>query len=91
MTPAEIATHRCSLNSKEARRLATIEQFGMAGRHRLLVADAGGTVQGYAGSMRFRPKPAYETTVETTIYCSPEAAGKGIGSRLYAAPTRQPT
>jgi phosphinothricin acetyltransferase len=35
--------------------------------------------------MRFRPKAAYETTVETTIYCAPEAAGKGIGSQLYAA------
>jgi len=24
-------------------------------------------------------------TVETTIYCAPEAVGKGLGSRLYAA------
>jgi len=27
---------------------------------------------------------AYETTVETTIYCAPESTGKGIGRRLYA-------
>jgi phosphinothricin acetyltransferase len=35
--------------------------------------------------MRWRPKAAYDTTVETTVYCAPEVVGKGIGSRLYAA------
>jgi phosphinothricin acetyltransferase len=60
-------------------------QFGAVGRYRLLVAEGAGEVIGYAGTTRFRPKAAYETTVETTIYCAPDAAGKGIGSRLYAA------
>jgi phosphinothricin acetyltransferase len=59
-------------------------QFGETGRHRLLVAEQNGIVMGYAGSTRFRPKMAYETTVETTIYCAPEAVGKGIGNSLYA-------
>jgi phosphinothricin acetyltransferase len=67
------------------RREAWFAQFGGAGRHRLLVAERDAGVIGYAGTTRFRPKAAYETTVETTIYCAPEAAGKGIGSRLYAA------
>lgn len=66
-------------------RAAWFEQFAPAGRHRLLVAEEGGRVLGYAGSMRWRPKAAYETTVETTIYCSPDAAGRGVGSRLYGA------
>src|SRR6266404_5188422 len=35
--------------------------------------------------MRFRTEAGYDTTVETTIYCAPEAVGKGIGNRLYAA------
>jgi phosphinothricin acetyltransferase len=60
-------------------------QFSETGRYRLLVAEENGVVVGYAGTTRFRPKPAYETTVETTIYCAPEAVGKGIGSRLYSA------
>lgn len=60
-------------------------QFGAAGRHRLLVAEKRGAVLGYVGTMRFRPKAAYETTVETTIYCAQEAIGKGIGSLLYPA------
>lgn len=58
-------------------------QFGAAGRYRLLVAEDDGIVMGYAGTTRFRPKAAYETTVETTVYCAPEAVGKGIGRRLY--------
>jgi len=60
-------------------------QFGPTGRHRLLVAEEDGRVLGYAGTTRFRPKAAYETTVETTIYCAQQAVGKGIGSRLYGA------
>ncbi len=67
------------------RRAAWFEQFGLTGRHRLLVAEDDSLVVGYAGTTRFRPKAAYDTTVETTIYCSPEMAGRGIGSRLYAA------
>jgi phosphinothricin acetyltransferase len=66
------------------RRAAWFGQFGATGRYRLLVAEENGVVIGYAGTTRFRPKPAYETTVETTIYCAPEAVGKGIGRRLYA-------
>src|SRR5207253_5040867 len=49
------------------------------------VAEKNGLVVGYAGTTRFRPKPAYDTTVETTVYCSSETIGKGVGSRLYAA------
>ncbi len=67
------------------RREPWFAQFAAKGRHRLLVAEDDSRVIGYAGTMRFRPKAAYETTVETTIYCAPESAGKGIGSRLYAA------
>ena len=66
-------------------RVAWFEQFGLTGRYRLLVAEENGVILGYAGTTRFRPKAAYDTTVETTIYCAPEATGKGIGSRLYAA------
>jgi phosphinothricin acetyltransferase len=66
------------------RREAWFSQFATTGRHRLLVAEENEVVIGYAGTTRFRPKAAYETTVETTVYCAPEAVGKGIGKRLYA-------
>jgi|HubBroStandDraft_3_1064219.scaffolds.fasta_scaffold05833_3 phosphinothricin acetyltransferase len=67
------------------RREPWFDQFSPAGRYRLLVAEDAGEVVGYAGTIRFRPKAAYETTVETTIYCHPATTGKGVGSRLYAA------
>jgi phosphinothricin acetyltransferase len=67
------------------KRAAWLAQFGPTGRYRLVVAEISSNVVGYAGTTRFRPKPAYETTVETTVYCAPGAAGKGIGTRLYSA------
>lgn len=66
-------------------RISWFEQFGAKGRYRLLVAEENGVIVGYAGTTRFRPKAAYDTTVETTIYCAPESQSKGIGSRLYGA------
>jgi phosphinothricin acetyltransferase len=64
-------------------RVQWFQQFANTGRYRLLVAEDGGTI--LAGTTRFRPKAAYETTVETTIYCAPQAIGKRIGRRLYEA------
>ena len=67
------------------RRKPWFEQFALQGRHRLLVAEQDGGVIGYAGTTGFRPKAAYDTTVETTVYCAHECMGKGVGKRLYAA------
>lgn len=57
--------------------------YAVDGRHRLFVAEDGGQVIGFAGSSRFRPKPAYLTSIEVSVYVSPEATGRGAGSRLY--------
>ena len=65
------------------RRAAWFSQFSSSGRYRLFVAEESGSVLGYAGTSRFRPKAAYETTVETSVYCAPDAVSKGIGSQLY--------
>jgi phosphinothricin acetyltransferase len=53
------------------------------GRHRLFVAVSGDDVIGYASSSRFRPKPGYDTSVETSIYLAPDAVGRGAGKKLY--------
>jgi phosphinothricin acetyltransferase len=68
----------------EARR-PWLAQFSAAGPHRLFVAEADGVLLGYAGSHQFRTKAAYDTTVETTIYCAHDATARGIGRALYAA------
>ena len=67
------------------RRVSWFEQFATSGRYRLVVAKNGPMIVGYASTTRFRPKPAYETTVESTVYCAPDCAGRGIGARLYNA------
>jgi phosphinothricin acetyltransferase len=66
-------------------RIPWFEQFAESGRHRLLVAEVNGKVAAYAGTTRFRPKPAYDTTVETTIYCAHDSTGHGLGGHLYTA------
>ena len=57
--------------------------YATTGRHRLLVAVEGNDVLGYASSSPFRPKEAYETSVETSVYLRPEATGRGVGRLLY--------
>jgi phosphinothricin acetyltransferase len=66
----------------EARR-EWFTHYGETGRHRLLIAVSEGRIVGYASSSRFRTKPAYETSVETSVYVAPDAVGRGAGSRLY--------
>ena len=67
-------------------RLAWFDEHKPAGRHRLLVAtESGGRCVGCASTSRWRPKPAYETTVESSVYCHPDILGKGCGTALYAA------
>jgi phosphinothricin acetyltransferase len=62
------------------------DDHAATGRHRLLVAAAGdGVPVGYATSSRWRPKAAYDTTVESSVYCHPDAVGRGIGTQLYTA------
>jgi phosphinothricin acetyltransferase len=59
--------------------------YSDTGRHRLLVAvDPTERILGYATSSQFRNKAAYATSVETTVYCGPDAGGRGVGSALYS-------
>ncbi len=57
--------------------------YSQTGPHRLLVAVRGDEVAGYASSSVFRPKPAYLTSVETSIYVHPDRRGRQVGSLLY--------
>ncbi|MER6421902.1 N-acetyltransferase family protein [Streptomyces sp. NPDC001137] len=57
------------------------------GPHRLMVATDADTqeILGYATSSPYRMKPAYETSVEVTVYVAPHAGRRGIGTLLYKA------
>jgi len=68
-----------------AERCEWFRHYSASGPHRLLIAETDGLVVGYVTSSRFRPKAAYDTSVETSIYLAPEATGRGMGTELYAA------
>lgn len=75
----------------DTRRFAPEERIGWfnehsdAKRYRILVAeDETAQLLGYVATGRFRPKQAYETTVEISVACNPNMVGKRVGTKLYA-------
>ena len=52
------------------------------GAHGIVVAELDGDVVGYASLSPFRPKAAYRTTVENSVYVDEQARGKGVGRAL---------
>lgn len=79
-SPATFDTQPYSLGE----RATWLAEFAEQGPYQLLVALAGNEVAGYAYSSRFNPRPAYDISVETTVYVSAEHLGLGVGSALYA-------
>lgn len=56
-----------------------------AGAHPAVVAvDSAGTVLGFGSLSPYRPRPAYATTVEDSVYVAEAARGRGIGKALLA-------
>ncbi len=47
-----------------------------------LVAERGGRVAGYAYANQFRPRAAYRSTVEDSVYVAADTIGLGIGQAL---------
>jgi phosphinothricin acetyltransferase len=70
--------------SVDARR-TWFEQFSSDGPYRLLVAANDQDVLGYASSTEFKPREAYRSSVETTIYLDHRHTRGGIGVALYNA------
>ncbi|MBW3537615.1 MAG: GNAT family N-acetyltransferase [Actinobacteria bacterium] len=56
-----------------------------AGGHPAVVAvDGSGTVLGFGSLSQYRPRPAYATTVEDSVYVAESARGAGIGKAVLA-------
>jgi phosphinothricin acetyltransferase len=53
-----------------------------AGGHPAVVAEADGTVVGFGSLSPYRPRPAYATTVENSVYVDPEHQGRGVGRAI---------
>ncbi len=47
-----------------------------------LVYEEAGSVMGYSYAHPWKIRAAYSTTMETTVYVSPEAEGRGVGTVL---------
>jgi len=80
-TPVTFDTDPFTVDAREA----WFSSFSDDGPYRLLVATRGKVVSGYASSSCFKPRKAYDVSVETTIYLDPESIGSGIGAALYGA------
>lgn len=55
------------------------------GAYHLLVAEVDGVVAGYVETQRFRPKPAYDRSIELSIYVAPDTQARGTGGALLDA------
>src|SRR5579872_2973688 len=62
-----------------------LDGFAATGRYQCFVAVKGGKAIGWAGSLRYRERAAYDTSVETSVYVAPAQQRQGVGRRLYAA------
>ncbi len=65
------------------KRESWFKNFSDQRAYKLFVAKKDDFVIGYATSSQFRPKQAYFTSVETTVYVDPLYLGQGIGFKLY--------
>ena len=61
------------------------KQFAPNSRHQAFVAVVDGVVSGITYSQKYREKPAYQSSVETTIYLNKSATGQGVGTKLVLA------
>lgn len=62
-------------------RIANVAAAGLP----FLVVERDGKVAGYAYCLPWKARPAYQGTVEDSIYLAPWATGQGAGSELLGA------
>jgi phosphinothricin acetyltransferase len=63
---------------------ARMTKIALRGSPWLVACGEDGGVIGYAYAGPFRERPAYDCTVEDSIYLAPEAIGYGVGRALLA-------
>jgi phosphinothricin acetyltransferase len=66
-----------------ATRRPWLDKFQPDSAHQCLVLIVDGHLAGYATSAQLRPKAAYDTSVECSIYLDPGMTGHGYGKQLY--------
>lgn len=56
-----------------------------SGAHAVIVAVDDGAVLGFGSLSPYRPRPAYRTTVEDSVYVDPAHQGQGVGRAVLSA------
>lgn len=69
------------LSADMVQRIADVAAAGLP----WLVAEQAGQLVGYAYATKWRARPAYRTSVESSVYVDAAAAGRGTGTLLYRA------
>jgi phosphinothricin acetyltransferase len=64
-----------------AQRMLDVQQAGLP----WLILEAEGRIRGYAYATRWRVRPAYRHSVESSVYLEQGAVGQGWGKQLYLA------
>jgi len=73
------ATFDLTPRTVEEQRAWLIER---SGAHVVIVAEVRGEVVGFGSLSRYKDRPAYNTTVENSVYVAPGHQGRGIGRAL---------
>jgi len=58
-------------------------------KYPFIIFEENNKILGYAYGSKFRPKPAYNYVVESTVYVKHTARGKQIGTKLYTELLKQ--
>lgn len=58
------------------------------GAYPVVVGEIEGRVIGFASLSPYRPRPAYATTVEDSVYVAADARGQGVGKALLSEVVR---
>ena len=69
----------------ERRRDEWFSRYAATGPYRLFVAQQGEQIVGMSYSGPWNPKAAYDTSVETSVYCLDGETGRGLGRALVGA------
>jgi L-amino acid N-acyltransferase YncA len=77
--------HGCAtfeLDPPDEREMASRRETLLAAGYPYIVAELGDEIVGYAYASSYRPRPAYSSTVENSVYVNEGFQGRGIGRAL---------
>lgn len=81
----DIILHTTAVYHYEAHTLAMRQEWFESRRQQgfpIFVAEEGGNIMGFSSFGPFRPWPAYQYTVENSVYVGAEHRGKGVSKLL---------